>query len=99
MACHIEDVIDTAYDPKIAIFIASRAVAGEIIALKFAPVLLPITGLIAVNGAQHRWPGPANDQLATYVCSDFVPFLINHNWIDAKEWQRCAAWFRWNRAR
>ena len=61
VACHIEDVIDTANDPKIAVFIAPRAVASEIIALKFAPVLLPITGLVAINGAQHRWPGPAND--------------------------------------
>src|SRR5438067_4979830 len=88
VACHIEDVIDTAYDPKIAIFIASRAVAGEIIDLKFDPVLLPITGLIAVNGGQHRWPGAENEKLTTYGCSDFVPFHINHNWSDATEWQR-----------
>ena len=61
VARHIEDIIDAPNDPKIAVFIASRAVAGEIIAFKFAPILLSITGLVAVNAAQHRRPGPAND--------------------------------------
>src|SRR4029077_10570192 len=99
VACHVENIIDTANDPKIAAFIAPRAVAGEIIALKFAPILLSITGLVAVNGAQHRRPWAANDQLAAYIRSDFPPFLINNSWIDSTEWKCCAARFRWNCAR
>src|SRR5258708_31384565 len=96
---HIEDIIDAPNDPKIAVFIAPRAVAGEIIAFKFAPILLSITDLVAVNSAQHRRPGPANDQLAAYIRSDFPPFLINNSWIDSKEWKCCAARFRCNCAR
>src|SRR4029077_6548653 len=94
-----EDIIDTANDPKIAVFIAPRAIAGEIIAFKFAPVLLPIPGLVAVNRAQHRRPGPANDSPAPAFRSDFPPFLIDNSWIDAKERERCAAWFCRNCAR
>ena len=40
MAGHVQNVIDAADDPEITIFIAARAVAGEIIAFEFAPVLL-----------------------------------------------------------
>src|SRR4030095_10244463 len=91
VARHVEDIIDAPNDPKIAVLIAPGAVAGEIIAFKFAPVLLPIAGLVAVNRAQHRRPGPANDELAAYVRSDFVPFLINNCWVHSKEWERCTA--------
>jgi hypothetical protein len=48
---HIQDVIDPANDPEIAVFIAARAVSGEIITFKFAPVLLSITRFVAVNRA------------------------------------------------
>src|ERR1700754_4975320 len=96
---HIEDIIDAPNDPKIAVSIAPRAVAGEIIAFKFAPILPSITGLVAVNGTQHRRPGPAKDQLAAGIRSDFPPFLIHNSWIDSKKWECCAAWFRSNCAR
>ena len=38
MARNVEDVIDSANDPKIAVLISSCSVAGEIAALDFAPV-------------------------------------------------------------
>ena len=56
MPGNVEDIIDAADDPKITVFIASRAVAGEIVAFVFAPVLFLIALLVAVNRAQHRRP-------------------------------------------
>src|SRR5205823_14703300 len=61
VARYVENIINAANDPEIAVFIAARAVAGEIIALEFVPVLLPVARLIAVDGAQHCRPRPANN--------------------------------------
>src|SRR5690349_3028046 len=85
VARHVEDIVDASHDPKIAVFVATRAIAGEIIVLKFAPVLLPVTRLVSVNRAQHGWPRLTDDQLAAYVRSDFAPLLINDSWIDTKK--------------
>ncbi len=49
MAGDVENVIDTADDPKITVFIASCAVAREIITFEFTPILLAITPLVAVD--------------------------------------------------
>src|ERR1043165_738267 len=95
---HVQDVINPTNDPEIAILIASCAVSGKIITFEFAPVLLPVTALIAVNRAQHRGPRATNDQFPADICADLAPLLINNCWIDAEKRQRCAAGFCRNRA-
>src|SRR5205823_4843979 len=99
MAGDVENVINAADDPKITVFIAPCAVAREIIAFKFTPVLLAITALVAVDGAQHRRPWATNDQLATDIRSYFMASFIDHCRIDAKERKRRATRFGWSRAR
>ena len=99
MAGDVENVIDAADDPKITVFIASCAVAREIIAFEFTPVLLAITLFVAVDRAQHRRPWATDDQLATDIRSYFMAFFIDHCRIDAKERKRRATRFGWSRAR
>src|SRR5215469_4646370 len=91
VASHIENVINSSYEPKITFFIASRPIPGEITTFKLTPVLLAITGFIAIDRAQHRRPRSANDQLPANIWPDFVTFFIDDGWIDAKERKCCAA--------
>src|SRR6266567_9312101 len=93
MAGDVENVIDAADDPKITVFITSCAVAREIIAFEFTPVLLAITPPVAVDRAQHRRPWATDDQLATNIRSYFMAFFIDHCRIDAKERKRRATRF------
>ena len=67
MTGDIENVINPANDPEIAVFIAARPVSGEVISRELAPILFFIALLVAVNRAQHCRPGPANDQFAAHI--------------------------------
>src|SRR5204862_913985 len=58
---YVQNVIDSADDPKIAVLVATRAVAGQIISLVLAPVLFIVALLVAVDCAQHRRPRTANN--------------------------------------
>src|SRR5262249_17710355 len=87
---NVEDVIDSANDPEITVFVAAGAVSGEIVAFNLAPVLLTITGFVAVDRAQHRRPRAANDQLAANIRAHFECLLIDHGRIAAKERKRGA---------
>ena len=97
MASHIQDVVDSAHDPKIAIFIAASAVAGEIVPLKFTPILLPVSCLVTVDRAQHRRPGATDDQFSADIWPNFAPFFVHNRWVNAKEREGCAAWLGGNR--
>ena len=61
MPGYVQDVVDATDDPKISILVPPRAVAREIVPFEFAPVLFFVARLVAVNRAQHRWPGPADN--------------------------------------
>jgi hypothetical protein len=50
---HVQNIINAADDPKITVFIASRAVAREIIAFEFAPILLSVARIVAIDRTQH----------------------------------------------
>src|SRR5581483_1620043 len=80
---YVEDVVDSAHDPEVAVLVAARAVAGEIITLKFAPVLLAIAPLVAVDGAQHRGPRPANDEFPAHVWAYFVSSFVHDSGVNA----------------
>src|SRR4029077_17287291 len=82
---HVQNIINAPDDPRITVFIAARAVAREIIAFKFAPVLLPVARIVAGNRAQHRRPWPANNHLAADIRADFLSLLIDDGGVDTKE--------------
>src|SRR4249919_2208768 len=99
VAGHVQNIIDAADDPKITVFVAARAVAREIIAFKFAPILLSVARVVAVDRAQHRRPWPANDQFAADIWADFPSLLIDDGRVDAKERKRAATRLGWYRPR
>src|SRR6476620_3285018 len=99
MASYVQNIIDAADDPKITVFIAARAIAREIIAFKFAPILLSGARTVAVDRAQHRRPWPANNQFASYIRANFLSVVIDDRRVDAEERKRCATRLGWCRAR
>src|SRR6266571_5915251 len=84
MAGDVQNIIDSADDPKISILIATRAITRKIVPFEFAPVLLFVTLLVAVNAAQHCRPRASNDQFSADVRSDFVSFFIDNCRVDPK---------------
>src|SRR6478609_4863415 len=99
VAGHVQNIINAANDPKITVFVAARAVAREIIAFKFAPILLSVARIVAVDRAQHRRPWPANNQFAADIRAGLLSLLIDDGGVDAEERKRCATRLGWCCAR
>src|SRR4051812_44406053 len=98
MTCDVEDIVNAPDNPKVSILIAPRAVAGQIAAFEFAPILFPVALLVAIDVPQHRWPRFPDDELAADIRADFVAFLIHDRGIDSKEGQGRAPGFGRRRA-
>src|SRR5207244_7575886 len=90
VASDVQNVVDPANDPEIAVFIPACAVASQIITFELTPVLLSIARLVPVDRAQHRRPRPANDEFPAHIRSDLAPALVHNGRIDAKE-RECPA--------
>src|SRR5882757_8094057 len=95
---HVQNIINAPDDPKITVFIAARTVDGQIIAFEFAPILLSVARIVAVDRAQHRRPWSANNQFAADIRADFLSLLIDDSRVDAKERKRGATRLGWNGA-
>src|SRR5580698_2727800 len=65
MAGNVDDVVHTAHDPEITVFISAGTVAGKVIRRNLRPVLLHIAIRVAVDGTRHPWPGLFDDQVAS----------------------------------
>src|SRR2546422_6319571 len=78
MAADVDHVVDAAHDPKIAVFISPRAIAGKIDALDLRPVLLLVTLVIAPNRSQHRRPGTCDYQITTLAGAHCLPLASHH---------------------
>src|SRR5207248_11761526 len=70
MTGDVDDVVDSAHDPEIAVLISARAIAGKIDSGNLRPVLLPVTRIVPVNRAEHRGPWFLNDQVSSLVRAD-----------------------------
>src|SRR5207248_11618918 len=70
MTGDINDVVDSAHDPEIAVLISARTIAGKIDSGNLRPVLLPVTRIVPVNRAEHRGPWFLNDQVSSLVRAD-----------------------------
>ena len=97
----LQHIVNAAHDPVAAIGIAVGAVAGDVIAVvKFPPVGFQITCVIAPDGAQHRWPGRGDDQIATSVgTGDQVTMIIDDLHVDTGQGLRAGAGFGGGHAR
>src|SRR5215218_9727357 len=89
MSAYINNIIDPAHYPEIAVLIAARAVASEIDAFNLRPVLLFITLVVAPDRSQHRRPWSFNHQITAFVCSNRLAVTCHHVSFDAGKWE-CA---------
>ena len=64
VAADVDDVVDAAHEPVVAVGVAARAVAGEVAAGDLGPVGLFVALLIAVDGSRHRGPWLPHDEEA-----------------------------------
>src|SRR5262249_50285419 len=78
MSGNIDDVVDAAHDPEISIFVAARAVTGEVHVGDFAPVLPFIAFRISINRAHHRRPWTFDDEKPPLIGSDGITLPV-HN--------------------
>ena len=78
MAADVDDVVDAAHEPEVAVGIAARAVAGEVAAGNFAPIGFFVALRVAVDGARHRGPGFADDEQAAVAVRDRLALFCNY---------------------
>jgi len=60
-------VIHATDDPEITVFVTLGRVTGHVLAGILAPILIDVTLIITVNGAQHRRPGILEHQIAFFA--------------------------------
>src|SRR5262245_8263889 len=77
MTRDIDHIINTAHDPEVAVFISPGAIAGEIHAWHFAPLLFLVALGISVNVPQHRWPRAFDDKKSSLICSVRISLPID----------------------
>jgi len=91
VAGDVQHVVDTAHDPVVAVLVAARAVAGEVEAGVFRPVLADITFGVAVQGPHHGGPRLLQHQVALFARRNRVARIIQDVRFDAGEGPRRAA--------
>ena len=83
---NVKHVIDAAGDPVIAVFVAFRAVTGEVIALVHREIGFVETIMITVDGAHHRRPRTFHRQVTLgRVTLDLVTLVIEQYRLYPKE--------------
>src|SRR5690606_15851543 len=85
VAGDVHHVVHAAHDPEVAVLVAPGAVAGEVRVRHLAPVLVAVPVVVAVDGAQHAWPRPLDDQVAARVRGHLVAVGVHHGGVDAEE--------------
>src|SRR6185369_5028381 len=70
MPAYINNIIDSAHYPEIAVIVAPCTVAGKVNSVNLRPVLLPVTLIVAPDCPQHRRPGSLDNEIAARIASD-----------------------------
>src|SRR5438105_13308517 len=86
MTGDVDDVVDPAHDPEIAVLISARAIAGKIDSGNLRPVLLLVTRIVSVDRAEHRRPWFLNDQVSSLVWANGFAVASHDVGVDAREW-------------
>ncbi len=61
---HIQDIVDAAHDPVVAVLIAIGGVTGNVVTiLEFFPIGAEVTIVVVPNRTQHRRPRPLDYQV------------------------------------
>src|SRR5262249_21782377 len=87
MTGDVQDVVDAAHDPVVAVLVAPRAVAGEVAARDIAEVLLPEALVVAPPRAEHRGPGLLQPQHPAVPRGHGRAVLLYNVGDNAKHWQ------------
>ena len=85
VAADVDDVVDAAHEPEVAVFVAAGAVAGEVGAGDLGEVGFDETFVVAVDGAGHGWPGFADDEEAALAWGDGFALLGDDFGDDSEE--------------
>src|SRR5688572_19517054 len=93
MTGDVDDVIDTAEEPEIAVLVTLGAVAGEVHPRPLRPVLLLEPLRIAPDPAEHRRPWRSDRQIAA-AHLDRLAVVIEDLRVDARKGLRGRAGFR-----
>ena len=95
----IDNIVDAAHDPEIAVFVAPCAVAGKVDAFNLRPVLLAVAFVVAPNCPQHRRPGPFDHEITALICADRLAVARHDVGFDSGKRFRRGAGFGGSRAR
>ena len=88
VAADVDDVVDAAHEPEVAVGVLARAVAGEVAAGDIGPIGLLVALGVAVDGAGHGGPGLADDEQAAAAGGDGFAFFGDDFRLDAEEGAR-----------
>ena len=92
VAGDVQNVVNAAGDPEIAILIAARAVTREIASWEGGEISLDETLMVAIDGAHLAWPGMRDAQIAVNRAVQLVVVAIHQDRLDAEERACCRAW-------
>src|ERR1041384_4308837 len=83
MPAYINNIIDPAHYPEIAVIVAPCPVPGKVNPLNLRPILLPVALIIAPDGPQHRRPGPLDNEIAARIAPDRLALARHDVGIDS----------------
>ena len=88
VAADVDDVVDAAGDPVVAVLVAAAAVAGEVEAGEGAEVRLAEAIRVAVDAAHDSRPGRDEAEVAGAGAFEHLALVVHHHRLDAEERQR-----------
>ncbi len=92
MAGNVEHVIDAACDPVVTVFVATAAVAGEVLALIGREVGFDEALVIAVKRAHLARPAVDDAEITVHRTFNDSAFIIDQFRLDAEERSCCRTW-------
>mmetsp|Transcript_8250 Transcript_8250/g.30155 ORF Transcript_8250/g.30155 Transcript_8250/m.30155 type:complete len:565 (+) Transcript_8250:713-2407(+) len=95
----VDDVVDAAGDPKVAVGVAAAAVAGDVVALEHGVVHGLEAVVIAVAASRRGRPRLLDGEEAAGFALELVPFVVQNHGLDAEERQRRASGLQRRRPR
>src|SRR6266513_2127651 len=90
IARDLHHVVDPAHEPEVTVLVAARAVAGEVLPGIAAPVRLAVALVILVDPAEHRRPGPRQNEVPGPTSRYRLPVFVDDVGLDAWERERRA---------
>src|ERR1051326_7569425 len=91
MAAYVNNIVDSAHYPEIALLITPGAVAREVNSVDLRPILLFVALVVAPDGPEDRGPRPLDDEVTTLACAHGVAVARYYVGVDTGERLGCRA--------